>query len=115
MNYSNAPNEPLNANNPSEKKGLRLRKIDNIECKFYIRVQASDKPGVLARITGILGKAGIGINSVQQAPHEAEKSVPVILLTDYTTEKKLRNALNNIQKLPSVKGKPVAIRMEKLW
>ena len=115
VNCANAPNERINANNPQEEPGLKLRKIDNIECKFYIRIEAVDKPGVLARITGILGRAGIGINSVQQNPHEKEAHVPVILLTDYSTEKKLRRALNQIEKLKTVKRKPVAIRMEKLW
>jgi hypothetical protein len=37
------------------------------------------------------------------------------MLTDYTSGKMLRLALNKIQKLPLVRGKPVAIRMEKLW
>jgi homoserine dehydrogenase len=115
INCANAPAGPINANNPEQVKGLTLRGIDNIECKFYIRVQAKDEPGTLAQITTILGRAGIGINSVQQAVHEVAAFVPVILLTDYTTERTLRRALNAIQALSNIKGKPVAIRMETLW
>lgn len=94
---------------------LKLRKIDDIKTKFYLRFMAGDKPGVLSKITGVLGNEGIGINSVTQNPHLKTQAVPVIMLTDYTTEKSLRKALNQIHKMPEVKAKPVAIRMEKLW
>lgn len=94
---------------------LKLRKIDQIKTKFYIRFMAIDKPGVLAKITGILGRYGISINSVTQKAHNPALTVPVIMLTDYTTEKVLRQALNKISQLPVIKSKPVAIRMEKLW
>ena len=33
----------------------RLRKIDQISTRFYIRFMAIDKPGVLAKISGVLG------------------------------------------------------------
>ena len=45
----------------------------------------------------------------------AGANLPVILLTDYSTERTLLRALNAIQALSSIKGKPVAIRMETLW
>ena len=76
---------------------------------------AVDKPGVLSKIAGILGRHGIGINSVNQRAHNPTSAVPVVMLTNYTTEKMMRLALQKIQKLSIVKSKPVAIRMEKLW
>lgn len=115
MNSANAPNNPMYCNNANPESKLNIRKIDHIETKFYIRISAADKPGVLSQVTGILGRANIGINSVSQQMHDtALKSIPVIMLTENTTEQKLRSALNKIQKLPSIKGKPVAIRMERL-
>ncbi len=99
----------------SEGPGLRLRKIDRIKTKFYLRFMAIDKPGVLSKITGILGKHGIGINFVTQKAHNRASAVPVVMLTDYTTEKMLRLALQRIERLSIVRSKPVAIRMEKLW
>ncbi|MBZ0166530.1 MAG: homoserine dehydrogenase [Candidatus Omnitrophica bacterium] len=115
INASNAPNNPMTCNQYTQNQGLRPRSIDNIESKFYIRIHAVDEPGVLSQVTGILGRAGIGINSVSQQPHdETLKAVPVIMLTEYTTEKALRAALGKIQKLDTVRHKPVAIRMEKL-
>lgn len=99
----------------SEAPNFRIRKIDQVKTRFYIRFMATDKPGVLGKITGVLGRYGIGINSVTQRAHKAAWAVPVVMLTDYTTEKNLRLALEKIQKLPIVKSKPVAIRMENLW
>ena len=75
---------------------------------------AVDKPGVLAKISGILGKHGIGIASVTQKIQKSGSTVPVIILTDYAKEKMLRLALEKIHNLSIVKSRPVAIRMEKL-
>lgn len=98
----------------TEAETLSIGTIDQIKTKFYLRFMASDKAGVLSKITGVLGDEGIGINSVTQKAHNEASSVPVIMLTDYTTEKNLRCALKIIHELPIVKAKPVAIRMEKL-
>lgn len=98
----------------SEAPGLKIRKIDQIKTKFYIRFMVTDRPGVLALITGILGRHGISINSVTQKAHNPTATVPVVMLTDYTPEKMLRLALAKIHRLPVVKSRPVAIRMEKL-
>jgi len=102
-------------NHPEKSSKLTLGKIDQIRTKFYLRFQAIDKPGVLSKISGILGRHGIGINSVTQKVHGTQSFIPLIMLTDYTTERALRQALNKIQKLSIVKAKPVAIRMENLW
>ncbi|MFA5088941.1 MAG: homoserine dehydrogenase [Candidatus Omnitrophota bacterium] len=96
-----------------ENRELKLRKIDHIWTRFYIRFMATDKPGVLSKISGILGKHGVSIESVTQKVHSAS-TVPVIMLTDYAPEKMVRVALEKIFKLSIVKSKPVAIRMENL-
>ena len=99
----------------SEAPNFRIRKIDQIKTRFYIRFMATDKTGVLGKITSVLGRYGIGLNSVTQPAHTAAWAVPVVMLTDYTLEKNVRLALKKIWELPIVKSKPVAIRMEKLW
>lgn len=104
----------LPSNNIISTGKLKLCKIDDIETKFYLRFTAPDKPGTLSKITGVLGKHGIGINSVTQKPHIKKATVPVIMLTDFTTERALRKALNEIHTRKMVSARPVAIRMEKL-
>lgn len=93
---------------------LKIRSIEQIQTKFYLRFMAQDKVGVLSKITGVLGEHNVSINSVTQKEHSQTSTVPVIMLTDYTTDKNMRDALTMIQTLGIVKTKPVAIRMENL-
>jgi len=109
--HSDAPS--MLGNLVYENPNLKIKKIDQIRTKFYLRFMAVDKPGVLSQITGILGKHGISIDSVtQKAQHTS--IAPIIMLTDYAPEKMVRLALDKIHKLPIVNSRPVAIRMEKL-
>jgi len=93
---------------------LRIKAIDDISTRFYIRFMANDKPGTLSAIAGVLGDHGISIHSVNQKAHNPTSAVPVIMLTDYAPEKMVRLALDKIHKLGIVRSKPVAIRMENL-
>ncbi len=89
-----------------------LRKIDEFENRYYIRVTAVDKPGVLARISGILAKFGISIASVTQKEKLRAQVVPVVMVTHEVKEKNLRNALKMIDRLTDIKEKSIAIRIE---
>ena len=89
-----------------------LRKIDEFENKYYIRILAVDKPGVLAKISGILAKFGISIASVTQKEKLKSQVVPVVMVTHQAKEKDLRSALKMIDKLTEIKEKSVAIRIE---
>jgi len=91
---------------------LKLRKIDEIESRYYIRFSAIDKPGVLAGISGVLGKYGISIASVAQKERRQAKIVPVVIMTHEAKERSLRQALAKIDKLSVIKAKSVAIRVE---
>ena len=52
---------------PSEgTAALPLRPMDGVRCSYYLRVTAQDRPGVLSRITGVLGEHGISIASMIQ-------------------------------------------------
>lgn len=92
----------------------KLKKIDQIETRFYIRFMAIDKPGVLSKISGILGKYGISISSVTQQERRRSAFVPVVILTHEAKEKNMRLALEQIYKLAVIKERPVAIRLEKI-
>jgi homoserine dehydrogenase len=98
----------------TEAKNVGFRKMDQVKTKYYLRFMASDKPGTLSKLSGILGKHGIGINSVTQKPHYGKSTVPVLILTDHAPEKMFHLALQKIYQLSIVKSKPVAIRMESL-
>lgn len=92
----------------------RLRPIDDIESRYYIRFMAIDKPGVLATISGLLGKQGISIASVTQKERKRQAVVPIVMVTHEAKEKNLRIALDKIDRLAMVREKSVAIRIEEV-
>jgi homoserine dehydrogenase len=95
-----------------DKSIKKLRRIDESQSRYYIRFTALDKPGVLAKISGVLAKYGISISSVTQKEKNKSKFVPIIMLIHEAKEKDLRKALNIIDRMESIKEKSVAIRME---
>ena len=90
----------------------KLRKIDDFESRYYIRFSAVDKPGVLAKISGILAKFGISIASVTQKEKSRAQEVPIVMIVHNAKEKNLRKALGIIDKFNVIREKAVAIRME---
>ncbi|MDD5005887.1 MAG: homoserine dehydrogenase [Candidatus Omnitrophica bacterium] len=97
-------------------KGLikKIKRMDDIRSKYYIRFMVIDKPGVLAKISGILAKRKISIASVTQKERSRAKVVPVIMLTHDVREKDIRLALEAIDKLAMVKKNTVVIHREEL-
>ncbi|WP_419590121.1 homoserine dehydrogenase, partial [Thiolapillus sp.] len=72
---------------PDELSDLPVLGMDQVETAFYLRLTVEDKPGVLARVTGILGDSGISIEAVKQKePLEGETQVPLVLLTHRVLE-----------------------------
>ena len=80
--------------------------------RYYFRFSALDKPGVLSKISGILGNYNISITSVIQKGRKIGEAVPLVVLTHEAKEKDVRQALDEIDKLPVVKDKTVVIRVE---
>ncbi|MBF0593339.1 MAG: homoserine dehydrogenase [Candidatus Omnitrophica bacterium] len=100
--------------NPDEIEPLKIRSINKIETEFYIRLMVTDRPGVLSKITGILGKNGISIASVTQKTVSKEAAVPLVMLTHSAKEASVQKALKQIKAMKEVAAHPVAIRMERL-
>lgn len=96
----------------SKSEGMRIRKMDEIETRYYIRFQAIDKPGVLAEISGILGANKISIASCIQKLRRKERVVPIVMMTHEARESNLRTAMAKIDKLRAIKEKSVVIRIE---
>ena len=93
---------------------LPLQQIDDITCKYYLRFQVLDQPGVLSAIAGILGEQGISIETVIQKGRSADQSdtVSVVMMTHEAKELSVRRALEAIQTLPRVQGETMRIRVE---
>ncbi|HUE39391.1 MAG TPA: homoserine dehydrogenase [Candidatus Binatia bacterium] len=95
-----------------ELRRARIRPIGTLECEYYLRFLVLDRPGVLGRIAGILGRHQISIASVIQKDRKRGTSVPIVIRTHDALEKNLRGALDEIGKLPVTSGKPVFVRIE---
>jgi len=91
---------------------LPVRPLAELESEYYLRFMAVDRPGVLAKITGVLGKCDISIASVIQRERNEGTTVPLVLRTHHAREKNLAKALRAIGTLKAVRGKPVSIRIE---
>lgn len=93
------------------KKG-KVRPIGDVVSEYYLRIQARDEPGVLAQVSGQLGRAGISVASMVQRERKTTGSVPMVFRTHETRERDLRRALSRVASLSTVEGTPVAIRIE---
>lgn len=86
--------------------------MDDIISRYFIRLSVVDKPGVLAKVSAILGAAKIGIASVIQPEGHKGESVPLILMLHEASNGAVTRALAKIGQLPVVKARPVMIRVE---
>lgn len=94
---------------------LPILDIGQTEPAYYLRMQASDKPGVLADVTRILGDLGISIEAIiQKEPAEGEQEVPIIMLTHRVAEQNMNQAIDKLEALDSISGKVTRIRLETL-
>ncbi len=93
-------------------EGLRLRPIDRIRSRYYLRVMAVDKPGVLSKVSGVLGEHNISIASVLQKGRAEQAAVPVVMLSHEATEGDMQKALKRINHLDVVAQNTVCIRVE---
>ncbi len=100
---------------PNELSDISVLPMEEVETAYYLRMQAIDRPGVLAEVTAILGDLGISIEAIlQKEPEEGASHVPIIFLTQRVQEKNMNEAITKIQNLDVVDGEITRIRMETL-
>ncbi len=95
-----------------ESSGFKIKKMEDVESMYYFRFSAMDQPGVLSKISGILGNYNISIASVIQKGRRIGGSVPLVVLTHGAREKNVLNAIREIDNLPVVSDKTLFIRVE---
>ncbi|MDT7835530.1 homoserine dehydrogenase [Aquabacterium sp. OR-4] len=89
--------------------------IAQVVTAFYLRLQVADQTGVLSRITTILAEHDISIDAVlQRESADGETKTDLIILTHDTVEGRMREALGQMQALPTVLAPIVALRKEEL-
>ena len=87
--------------------------IENIYSAYYLRIQALDKPGVLAEISQNLASSEVSIEAIrQQESHGDDGSVPIVIITRKITESAIANACKHIGNSDNVCGDIVRYRVE---
>jgi len=81
--------------------------------RFYLRFGVDDHPGVLADISGLLGRQKISIASLIQheRQQEGDRLVPLVIMTHTATEGAAQQALDEIDRLTCVRQKSVRMRV----
>ena len=89
--------------------------MDDVETAYYLRMQVSDKPGVMAEVASILGNSGISIEAIlQKEPPAGVDQASIILLTHVVQERQMNTAIAQIEALDSIHGDIMRIRLEHL-
>ena len=94
---------------PGEK--LTLMSKNDIETKYYLRLEVADKSGTLARIATILGDNSISVEAMLQKPLKNGRAN--LLLTTHTCiESDILKAIHDLENSGVVLVKPAMIRIE---
>ena len=88
-----------------------LLPVECVTSRYYLRMTCNDCPGVLGKITTILGNKKISISSVlQHEPASKEMAgVPVVITIDKAKEGNVRDAINEIDSLEDVNSQTICI------
>ena len=104
--------KPARSHREEGGENISLLPMDEIHTNYYLRFSAVDRPGVLSKISGILGEKNISIAAVIQKGRRQSGAVPVVITTYKAREKDVQDALYEIDKLEVVLDKTVIIRVE---
>ena len=99
--------DPLNISN-----NFNMVNINELESKYYLRLEAEDRPGVLAQIGTVLADQKISISSfIQKGSDQVSGTAELIIMTHFAKEEKLQQAVSNISALGSIESVGNVIRV----
>lgn len=100
---------------PNALADLGSATMADVRTAYYLRMEAVDRPGVLAEVTRIFGDLGISIEAVRQKePAVGSEHVPIIFITQRVAERSMDEALRRVQALQSIRAPVMRIRLEPL-
>ncbi|MGD0674272.1 MAG: homoserine dehydrogenase [Polyangiaceae bacterium] len=90
-----------------------LTPLADVRGRYYLRFQVHDRPGVLARLAGALGEAGVSIEQMVQdgGGGSSGESVDIVMLTHDARERDVRSALTAIVQSGIAASVPRLIRI----
>lgn len=96
----------------SKNKVVKFLPHGESKSDYYLRFSVVNKPGVLAKISGILGDNEVSIASLYQDDRDKDKKVSIIITTHRALSQQIEKSLEEIDKLPIIKAKTVKYRIE---
>src|SRR5439155_21232121 len=106
------PSRKLPAGDGMAQAAVKLQPMQSIVSLYYFRFMALDQPGVLAQISGILGRHRISIAQMIQRGRKQGGSVPLVIMTHKALERDIQKALVEINSLSCITEDPILIRVE---
>lgn len=96
-------------------EALPVAPVEQIQMRYFLRMQVCDLPGVLEHIARILAGEEISIASVLQKERDVDGGlVPLVIVTHEAREESVQRALDAIASVEAVQGAVRLIRMEEL-
>ncbi len=103
---------PATSFQQDQRRPLRMKPMEEISSRYYLRFTVLDRPGVLAQIAGELGRCGISISSMLQQGRREGQTVPVVIKTHMAKERDVQAALREINRKAFVSEPTTLIRVE---
>ena len=91
-------------------KQLPVKQIGETKSKFFLRIHAQDKPGVLANIASVLGNNGVSIAQVVQKSRKGGIA-ELVIITDEVQENNFNDAMTIFSGMSVVKEISGVIRV----
>jgi homoserine dehydrogenase len=79
---------------------------------YYLRFRVDDRPGIIARLSGILASKQISLEAVLQEPCETKHDLPFVITVEPTSELSVRHAVDEMSHLDFLREAPLALPME---
>jgi len=92
---------------------VTIKPMSELKTQYYLRLNATDRPGVLSQISKVLGDNSISISSVIQKESDPVAQTAIIVIMTYPAkEKGMQKALKQLRQLPEVNEVSNFIRVE---
>ena len=90
----------------------RSRQLQDEHAAYYLRFRVDDRPGIIAKLAGILANKTIGLEAVLQEPCDTKDDLPFVITTEQTSEQSIGEAIEEMSRLDFMREAPLALPME---
>ncbi|MEK9659425.1 MAG: homoserine dehydrogenase [Chloroflexota bacterium] len=97
---------------PSLDRALPILPMAQLTSEYYLRLQAQDRPGVMAQVTKVLGDAGVSLASVIQKESHTGSLAEIVITTHSASEAAVQQAATALSELSAVREVSNLVRIK---